>query len=99
EDVSYNLGSKLMLTATYYETDEIEPLYSLLESFRAYLNRHKEIPNQRRKNYLNLIKFTKKLTKVIPGDKKAIDKLKQEIDSSGGIMNEEWLKEKIAELE
>ena len=98
EDVSYNLGSKSMLLLTYYETEEIEPLYSLLDSFRVYLNRHKDIPANRRKNYLNLIKFTKKLTKIIPGDQKAIQKLTSEIDQSSGIMNEEWLREKITEL-
>lgn len=99
EDFNYNLGSKAMLLATYYEMDELEPLYSLFESFRAYLNRHKDIPPQRRKNYANLIKFTKKLTKMLPGDKKAIDKLKEEIKATKNIASSGWLKEKIAELE
>lgn len=99
EDFNYNLGSKAMLLATYYETDEIEPLFSLFESFRAYLNRHKDIPPQRRKNYANLIKFTKKLTKMLPSDKKAIEKLKEEISATKNIASVGWLKEKIAELE
>jgi len=99
EDVTYNLTSKAMLLITYYDLDEIEPLYSLMESFRVFLNRHKEIPPQRRKNYLNLIKFTKKLTKIIAGDKKAIDKIKTEIGSTPALVNKNWLKEKIAELE
>jgi len=98
EDLAYNLNSKLMLIAVYYETDEIEPLYSLFESFRVYLNRKKEIPQERKKRYLNLIKFTKKLTKLMPGDKKAIEKLNTEIAETQGIINLKWLKEKIAEL-
>ena len=48
EDVTYNLDSKSILIATYYEMDELEPLYSLFESFRVYLNRHKSIPEKRR---------------------------------------------------
>lgn len=99
DDVTYNLSSKAILLFTYYETNEIEPLYSLMESYRAFLNRHKEIPQQRRKNYLNLIKFTKKLTKIIPGDQKAITKVKQEIETTRALVNTDWLKEKIAELE
>ncbi|MEO1516386.1 MAG: hypothetical protein AAFV95_15285 [Bacteroidota bacterium] len=100
EDFSYNLGSKSMLIPTYYELDELEPLYSLLDSFRTYLSRHKEeMPLQRYNNYVNLIGFTRKLIKIIPGDQKAIGKLKGEIDNSSGIMNEEWLRQKIAELE
>ena len=99
EDLAYNLNSKLILIAVYYETDEIEPLYHLFESFRVYLNRKKSIPPERKRRYLNLIKFTKKLTKLMPGDKKSMEKLKTEIAETKGIINLKWLKEKITELE
>jgi len=99
EDFSYNLNSKTILLVTYYETDEFDPLDFLMESFRAYLNRHKEIPENRRKLYFNLIKFTKKLTKIFPGDKKALKKLKDEVKNTKGIASADWLLEKITELE
>ena len=99
DNIIYNYTSKTMLLTTYYDIDEIEPLYSLLESFRAYLNRHKSIPLRRRQYYLNLIKFTKKLTKIIPGDKRAILKLKKEMEENKSVATDPWLKEKIAELE
>jgi len=85
---------------TYFETDEIEPLYSLMDSFRAYLNRHKNFPASRRNPYARLIRFTKKLTKIMPGNKKEVQKLKDEIEcTEGEISSITWLKEKIAELE
>lgn len=102
EDMIYNLGSKAMLLAIYYEQDEIEVLEFFLESFRTFLNRHKDIPEQRRKNYQNLIKYTKRLTKILPGDQKSLQKLREEIEitnSIQGIYNYTWLLEKIAELE
>lgn len=99
EDIAYNLNSKTILIATYYETDEIEPLYSLFESFRTYLNRHRDIPEQRRKLYSNLIKFTKKLTRIMPGDRAAVEKLKQEVTETKNVASHNWLKEKLAELE
>ncbi|MFN7115317.1 MAG: hypothetical protein ACK4TA_00875 [Saprospiraceae bacterium] len=99
DDFSYNLNSKAMLLAIYYETDEIEPLFSHFESFRTYLNRHKDIPSDRRQNYANLIKFTKKLTKIIPGDKKAIQKLKQELEVTKNVVSRNWLLQKVAELD
>lgn len=99
EDVSYNLGSKATLLATYYEIDEIEPLYSLLESFRVYLNRHKDIPVNMKKLYSNTIKFTKKLIRTIPSDKKAVQKLKEELYANKDTASFNWLKEKVAELE
>lgn len=99
EDLAYNLDSKTMLIFTYYELDEIDPLYSLFESFRVYLNRHKDIAPQRRKRYLNLIRFTKKLTKTRPGDRKNLDKIRTEMESTDGIVGQKWLREKLAEME
>lgn len=99
EDPAYNLNSKMMLIAVYYETDEIEPLYSLLESFRVYLNRNKKLPLEKKHLYINFIKFTKKISRVIAGDKKSLERILAEIDNTPNIHNRKWLKEKIAELE
>lgn len=99
EDMTYNLSSKAMLLATYYELDEVEPLYSLIDSFSAYLNRHKDIASDKRKDFSNLIKFTKKLLKVNPSDKKALEVLKQEVQATKRLASPNWLLEKIAELE
>jgi len=99
DDVSYNLNSKTMLIATYYEIDEIIPLYSLFDSFNAYLNRNRKIPEDRKKYYKNLIRYTKKMTKMTPGDTKALERLKNEISATPNIVNINWLREKIAELE
>ncbi|MBR9920577.1 MAG: hypothetical protein GYB31_07035 [Bacteroidetes bacterium] len=98
-DLSYNLRSKTFLLMTYYETDEIEPLYSLMDSFRAYLSRHQNIPTRRKKMYQDLIRSTKKLTRIIPGDKSAIEKLKKELEGMKSMASYQWVKEKIAELE
>ncbi|MBX2930021.1 MAG: hypothetical protein KF852_19465 [Saprospiraceae bacterium] len=98
EDVSYNLNSKIMLLTTYYETDELEPLYSLFDSLRTYINRQNNIPKDRKENYKNLIKFTKKLTRIMPGDDKALQKLKEEIATTGNVASLNWLQEKIEEL-
>jgi hypothetical protein len=99
DDIVYNLSAKSLLLATYYENDEIEPLYSLFESFRAFLNRRKDLTESKKRNYLNTIKFTKRLVKIIPGDLIALEKLKMDIDKTKDISDLKWLKQKIAELE
>lgn len=101
DDLSYNLSSKSILLAVYYELDEDESLNSLMESFKVYLSRHKEISDIQRKSYLNLIKYTRKLLKIVPGDIKEIEKIKQEIeeDKKVGIASMKWVYEKLAELE
>ena len=100
EDIGYNLISKAILIITYYELDELDALDPFMESFRVFLNRHKNITNQRRRGYLNLIKYVKRLTRVTSGDKTSLEKLRQDILRDRQItVNHEWLLEKIAELE
>ncbi len=100
DDIVYNLGSKTMLIRIYYEMDEIDALDSLLESFRIYLGRQRKLSDQRKKNYKAFIRFIKRLSRVIPGDEKAIKKIREEFDRSEGIVStDEWLREKIEALE
>ncbi len=100
DDITYNLSSKTILIRTYYEIDEIDALDSLLESFRTYLGRQDKIPTQRKQNYLALVKFIRKLSRVIPGEQKSIKKIRAEFESSEGMISkDEWLKEKIEALE
>ncbi len=99
EDIGYNLNSKAMLLGTYYELDEIEALYTFTDTFRVFLGRNKNITPKRKRSYLNLIKYVRKLTKLMPGDKKAVQTLKKEIEQASEVNSKKWLNEKIAELE
>ncbi len=101
DELGYNLSSKSILLAVYYELDEDESLNSLMDSFKVYLSRHREISDIQRVSYQNLIKYTRKLLKIVPGDQKEIEKIKQEIeeDKKVGIASMKWVYEKLAELE
>ncbi|MEO7176280.1 MAG: hypothetical protein ABIV51_10290 [Saprospiraceae bacterium] len=97
-DVIYDLSSKSMLLAAYYELNETESLFSLFESFRMYLNRNKGTLQEKSRNmYLNLIKFVKKLVQIPKGDLPILEKLLAELDSAEGVASESWLREKVAE--
>lgn len=99
ENVTYNLNAKAMLLAIYYETDEFDALDSLFDAILAYLNRHKEIPDQPKKAFRSLVSLTRKLTRVIPGDKNSVAKMIREIEATPRpIASLNWLNEKIAEL-
>ncbi|MFN4255795.1 MAG: hypothetical protein ACK4Q5_12400 [Saprospiraceae bacterium] len=99
-DLLINLNSKSLLLSTYYELNEYEMLDSFMESFRVYLNRHKDISLQARKSFLNFIKFTRRLIRLTPGDKNAIQKLRDDLQKEkSSTVNFEWLMEKITELE
>ncbi len=102
DDISYNLNSKTILMATYYELDEIEPLYSLTDTFRTYLSRQrklKRLPQSKIEDYLHLIRFIRRLIKIIPNDKEGLNKLKKDVKATKGVVNATWLLEKIAEFE
>jgi hypothetical protein len=84
---------------THYERKDFDVLESFLDSFRVFLTRHKHIPQQRRAGYLNLLKYTRKLIRLLPGDKKAIKKTREDVlKNKGSIVNHEWLLEKLNEL-
>ncbi len=95
DEVNYGLGAKSLLLATFYELDEIDALNSFYESFKLFVQRNKNITEERKKSYLQLIKFTKKLTDLSI-DREQVQKLKNEIQSSQA-MSKKWLLEKVEE--
>ena len=99
DDISYNLNSKTILIATYYELEELDLLDSHLDSFEVFLRRRKDFTVDRKQIYSWLIKFTKRLTRIMPGDKQSLEKLKNDVNNAKGVVNASWLLEKIAELE
>lgn len=99
DDMSYNLNSKVMLMLTYYELDEFDLLDSHLDTFEVFLKRRRDFTADRKQIYIWLIKYTRRLTRIIPGDKKSLQKLKDDVQSTKGVVNANWLLEKIADLE
>ncbi|MFT4685916.1 MAG: hypothetical protein ACI92C_001229 [Neolewinella sp.] len=95
ENTTYNLNSKTMLLAIYYETGADTALDSLFDSVTAYLNRHKEIPDINQRAYRNLVTFTRRLTRMLPGDKKALEQLKTDLAEKKYVASRPWLEEKI----
>lgn len=94
----YALGGKLLLLKTYYEIKEFIALDSLIDSFRIYIRRNKIISREVKQQYLNMLRFVKKLASTIPGDQKAIDKIHLQIDNCKALAGKKWILEKVAEL-
>lgn len=94
----YALGGKSILLETYYELGEFKALDSLTDSFRIYIRRNKIISREVKQQYLNLLRFVKKLSSTIPGDKKALDKIRAQIDKCKALAGKKWVLEKVAEL-
>ncbi|MBK9743237.1 MAG: hypothetical protein IPO94_09835 [Saprospiraceae bacterium] len=98
EDVWYNLNTKTLQIASYYELDEFDALESLLQSFKMYIRREKSLSTDRKTHYLHLIKFTSALMKINHRDQQKLLKLKSEIETTQGVVSKPWLIEKVDQL-
>jgi hypothetical protein len=99
QDIVYALGSKLMLLKTYYELNEFLALDSLVDSFRVFLQRNKTIAKEVKQQYLNVLRFVKKLSNTLPRDKGSLEAIKKQILECKALADKAWILEKLAELE
>ena len=95
----YALGGKLMLLKTYFELKEFLVLDSLIDSFRIYLRRNKHISKEVKQQYLNVLRFVKKLATLAPNDKTGVEKIKKQVNDCKALADKRWILEKIAEVE
>lgn len=94
KDLLNNLISKTLLMRIYYELGEYDSLFSHLDSFQIYIRR-REVSDFHRKNYMNAIRFVKKLVALPELDKKAKQQLKKEIEEEEILTERAWLLEKM----
>ncbi len=97
--LNYALEGKLMLLKTYYELKEYRALESLMDSFRIYLHRNRVISRDVKQQYLNVLRFVKKLAYSAPYDQKNLEKIKQQINNCKALADKKWILEKVAERE
>jgi hypothetical protein len=97
-DLYYSLDSKAMMLRIYYELKENNPLNSLLDSFRIYLKRNKQVSEYQRTLYLNLIKHVREASRIPKHEKDRAVKLKHTIEKNKNVAYLNWLLEKVEEL-
>ena len=95
----YALSAKQLLVRTYFELGEYLVLDSLIDSFKIYLRRNKQISKTQKQEYLNFLSFVKNLTVLNPRDRQKIQKLNSRIEKASSVMPKKWLLEKIEALQ
>jgi hypothetical protein len=90
DDVLNNLDARRMLLRIYYELGEYDPLDSLLDSFKTYISRQKDI-GYHKDNYLNLIRFVKKMIRSDLSNSSVKIKLIEEINITPAFPEQNWL--------
>lgn len=98
-DTSYHLGAKIIQVKSYFELNETEAFYSLLEAFRTYIRRNREISDYRKKanaNFLKLSKWMYQLKIIKATKKKSIfqkrwKEIKERLETTEPLANKDWL--------
>lgn len=106
-DVYYQLTARVMMLKIYFEQQEEEALEHLLDTFRMFLQRNKEISGYQRQVHLNLVRYTKKLHQVQTASyrlspQQVSSRLRQldaQVSETGNMTNLGWLRSQIASLE
>jgi len=94
----YALGGKTILLKTYFELKEYQALDSLIDSFRIYIRRNKLISRAVQQQYLNMLRFVKKIVRVLPNDRKGIKNIKEQVEKCKTLMAKKWILEKVEEF-
>ena len=96
DDILLNLSSKHTLLKIYYETDEFEPLDSLLDSMGRYIRR-KDIPSNYRMVYESIIRLIKKMSRANPNNRDLVKNLREEIRTAPALPSSErtWFMKQI----
>jgi len=98
-DVMYHIETKTLLMKTYYELQEMIPLFSLFDSFNIYLRRSKAISAERKSRYGYFIKYLKRISRIKLGG--TVDPLKvktQMNEEKQGMIDITWLNSKVDAL-
>ena len=98
-DVKYHINATLLLLRTYYKTMDTEALLSLIETFRIFIMRNKEIQANQKKGYTNFLRFKKRLVNIkhnkytfsVKEYEDRLEALKKDIERTEPLMNEYWL--------
>jgi hypothetical protein len=96
DDTLNNLDARRMLLRSYFELGETEALDLLINSFKAYLHRQKDL-GYHKEMYLNLLSFVRKMMELLPGDQKQWLQLQKKVTNAEWVAEKEWLLGKIRE--
>ena len=91
EDLLAALASKTMAAKILFNIGAFDALHSHLDAMQIFLKRHKEI-SYHRANYVNFIRFTRKLATATPDQK---IELRTAIQQEKAVSEKKWLMEKV----
>jgi hypothetical protein len=99
KNLDYYLNIKSVLLKTYYETGNFKYIHSMTDSIEHYIRRKKEMNGTMKRSISGFLKYVLKLTKAKKDSGKNIHILAETFESEGNFFQNDWVKQKIEELE
>ena len=94
-DLLLNLAAKTLLLKVYVEQDQDALLFPHLEAMQRYIRR-KHIMGYHKKNYLNIIKYTKKMRSLNFFDKTEIAAFTKTVQTEEVLTEKSWFIEQLS---
>jgi hypothetical protein len=91
DDLSHNLTAKAMLLRMHYEMHSYDALESLLHSLATYLRRQRQVSEQQRTAYTNLIRLVRRVVTLSPRDRAGRQALRSEVEQTALVAEKDWL--------
>lgn len=89
KDLLLNLMAKTVQLKIYYETAEWDLLHAHLDAMQSFLQR-KKMMGYHRDNFRNIVRYTRRLLRLPPGDKAAREQLLEEIQKEETLTERAW---------
>ena len=96
-DLLLNLAAKTLLLKVYVEQDQDALLFAHLEAMQRYIRR-KHVIGYHKKNYLNIIKYTKKMRSLNFFDKEEVERFKSKIQQEEVLTEKIWFSQQLEKL-
>jgi len=102
-DTNYHLGAKILQLKSYYELNEDEAFFALIEAFKKYILRSRDLSDYRKKANANFLKIVKKVFQLKGKSGKVFSLKKKKVEESlkviEPIANKSWLEEILEKMD
>jgi tetratricopeptide (TPR) repeat protein len=88
-DIYYSLDTKKMMMKIYFEQNTIDPLLSLISSFKIFIRRNKSVSDTNKQAYDNFITVIQQFLKY--QNQKKVSALKRTIENIKPLADRNWL--------
>lgn len=94
EEFYTQISAKIIMLKIFYETDEWDVFSTFIDNMKTQIYRKKDI-GYHKENYLNFLKYAKKLQELDSMSKAQKNKMLNDVESEKRIAERAWLKEQI----